>query len=197
MNNGMHFEKEITVHVDMDLDSLMVLLNKQNFILNEEYDINDIYMVKSEVDLNSNVLDILNNSVLIRNIITETKNMKKITYKYKECNEDGEIVKNGKVDCNVTSIEEAKNLLEAIDYRELITINDHVMVYSNKDTELAVQYVNNKHIYIEIEEDNEFTGRHYDSISDMINDFNKYNIPIRDENYFVKKAEIEFNEQYR
>jgi len=197
MDGSIKFENEITVEVDMTLKNLIDLLNKSGCILNQEYDVNDIYMVKNDIDLNENILEILNNSLLIRNIITDTKNMKTITYKYKECSDDGKIIKNGNVNCCVNSIIEAKNLLEVIGYKELLVIKDHLMVYSNDFTEFCIQIVNNKHIYIEMEEDNEFTGKHYDNINDMINDFNKLNIPIKGNDYFVKKAMIEFNEQYR
>lgn len=193
----MKFENEITVEVDITLKDLIDLLNKSGCILNQEYDVNDIYMVKNNIDLNGNTLEILNNCLLIRNIITDTKNMKTITYKYKECGDDGKIIKNGKVNCCVNSINEAKNLLEVIGYKELLVIKDHLMVYSNDFTEFCIQIVNNKHIYIEMEEDNEFTGKHYNNINDMINDFNKLNIPIKGNDYFVKKAMVEFNEQYR
>ena len=72
---------------------------------------------------------------VIRNIIEEDKNTKKITYRYKEYNEQKEIIKQGKVDCNIASIEEAKQLLETIDYQEFIKLYDHLIVYTNDAAE--------------------------------------------------------------
>jgi len=197
MNGKIKFEKEITVMVDISFDELMEHLDNFGFVLNEEYDVKDIYMVKNDVDMNREPLHILKECVLIRNIITDSKNLKFITYKYKEYNDSGEIIKNGKVNCNIISLEEAKNLLKVLGYNELFTIDDHIMVYSNETTELNVQFVNNKHIYIEIEEDSEYVNTHYKSLEEMISDFKRYDIPIVNEDYFVKKAEIMFKEAYR
>ena len=69
-----------------------------------------------------------------------------------------------------------------------------MLVYSNDVDEFAVQVVNNKHIYIEIEEKGNYIEKTYKSIDEMIEVIKKYEIPIKNENYFVKKAEIELKE---
>lgn len=191
----MKYENEITVEVDTSLEKLEEILRLNNFVVKNEYDLIDIYMVNNSCDSKES-LDILKNCLLIRNVITKEENKKIITYKYKEYNDKKEIIKQGKVDCSVASIEEAKNLLETIGYRELIKINDHLIVYANENTEFAVQLVNNKHIYIELEEKCNYISREYNSIEEMINDLKQYNIPIKGENYFVKKAEIELMELF-
>ena len=86
-----------------------------------------------------------------------------------------------------------KKVLEMINYEEFIKIFDHLTVYVNDEDYLVVQEVNNKHIYIEIEQ--ESNNIKYNSVEDMKNVFNKYNIPIKNNDYFVKKAEIEINER--
>jgi len=72
-------------------------------------------------------------------------------------------------------------------------INDHIIIYANDITELAVQLVNN-HIYIEIEEYSRLHDKIYKNIDEIKKEFLKYNIPIKNNNYFVKKAEIELRE---
>jgi predicted adenylyl cyclase CyaB len=191
------FENEITVEVDTDIDNLKDILNDFNFKLMEEYDVNDIYMVKEGTDLSGDALDILKQCVLIRTITTEDKKLLFITYKYKEYDKNGNIVKNGKVNCEVKSVDEAKNLLSILGYKELIKIDDHLLVYANDTDEFSIQCVNNKHIYIELEEKCGFIDKKYDGVDDMINSFNKYNIPIKGNNYFAKKALDAFNELYR
>ncbi len=83
-----------------------------------------------------------------------------------------------------------------MNYEELIHINDHLIVYSNNIDEVTVQLVNDKHIYIEIEEECNYMNKKYKDIDSMINVFKKYNIPIKTNNYFVKKAEIEIREKF-
>ena len=63
-----------------------------------------------------------------------------------------------------------------------------MLVYSNGEVELVVQLVNDKHIYLEIEASED------KDIKEMKQIIKKYKIPFKDDNYFVKKAEIEILE---
>lgn len=191
----MKYENEITVETVCSIQELNNLLEKLEFKAMEEYDIFDIYMLDKNYNNTENKLELLKHCILIRDIVGKDEETKKITYKYKEYNEKEEIVKQGKSDCEILDIEEAKNLFEALNYEELIRINDHIIVYSNNIDELAVQVVNNKHIYIEIEEKCNYINKKYNSLDEMKNVVSKYKIPIKEENYFVKKAEIELEEK--
>lgn len=191
----MKYENEITVETVCSIQELNNLLEKLEFKVMEEYDVFDIYMLDKNYNNTENKLELLKHCILIRDIVGKDEEIKKITYKYKEYNEKEEIVKQGKSDCEILDIEEAKNLFEALNYEELIRINDHIIVYSNNIDELAVQVVNNKHIYIEIEEKCNYINKKYNSLDEMKNVVSKYKIPIKEENYFVKKAEIELEEK--
>lgn len=190
----MKYENEVTVEVMCSLEELKLILEKNNFKLVEEYDVKDIYMINKEIKSDDS-RELLKNCILIRDIIEENKNTKKITYKYKEYDDNNEIIKQGKLDCNVESVESAQKLLEVMNYEELIRINDHLLIYMNEEDELAVQLVNDKHIYIEVEEFSDRLNKQYSSLEEMKNVFSKYNIPIKDDDYFVKKAEIEIKEK--
>lgn len=192
----MKYENEITVEVNMSLEDLKEHLKKLNFTINEEYDLNDIYMLDKNFKDEENYLELLKKCILIRHIIEVDKETKYITYKYKEYNENKEIVKQGKVNCPIVSIDKAISLFEALNYEKLISINDHVIAYSNDIDEFIVQYVNDKHIYIEIEDKCSFLNKTYETIDDMKDVIKKYNIPIKGDNYFVKKAEIELIEKF-
>ena len=189
----MKYEDEITVEVTTDLDSLIKLLKDNGFKLKEEYQLNDIYMINKN-DKEVDPLSLLNKCVLIRNIIEVDKEKKLLTYKYKEYNDKKEIVKQGKVSCTVDDIENSKLLFEKLNFVELIRINDHMYVFANDKDELAIQSVNDKHIYIEIENKCNYIDKVYDSIDEMKSVITKYSIPIKEDNYFVKKAEIELKE---
>ena len=189
----MKYEDEITVEVTTDLDSLIKLLKDNGFKLKEEYQLNDIYMINKN-DKEVDPLSLLNKCVLIRNIIEVDKEKILLTYKYKEYNDKKEIVKQGKVSCTVDDIENSKLLFEKLNFEELIRINDHIYVFANDKDELAIQSVNDKHIYIEIENKCNYIDKVYDSIDEMKSVITKYSIPIKEDNYFVKKAEIELKE---
>jgi len=192
----MEFEKEITVEVDTSLEDLIKILKENHFELKEKFDLNDIYMIhKSEKE--NDYLAMLNKCVLIREVIEKDEERKMLTYKYKEYNENKEITKQGKINCGIDDIEYAQMLLEKLNFEELISIKDHMSVYANKTDELAIQCVNGKHVYIEVETKCSYAEKNYESIEEMEKVFSKYAIPIKDNNYFVKKAEIELQETYR
>lgn len=190
----MKYEKEITVEIDVKLDELKSILKTLGFKIIEEYDLNDIYMINKNDRSYNNYSELLKRCILIRNVIEDEKNIKILTYKYKEYNNNKDIIKQGKINCYIDSIENAQKLFEALNFEKLITINDHMLVYSNGIDEFTVQDVNNKHIYLEIEDKCSHIGKCYKTIDEMKNIIKKYNIPIKEENYFVKKAEIELEE---
>ena len=189
----MNYENEITVEVDISLEELITTLEGKGFKLKEIYDINDIYLINKR-DKNNDYLAMLNKCVLIRHIIEENRETKMLTYKYKEYNENKEITKQGKIKVKIDDIDNTKSLFEKLDFEELIRIKDHVLVYATDKDELSIQNVNDKHIYIEIEDECHYIDKKYNSIDEMKNVFNKYNIPIINNNYFVKKALIELEE---
>ena len=190
----MKFENEITVEIDVTLNELKDILKNKGFEVKEEYDLNDIYMINKNDKKDNNCLELLKKCVLIRNVIEKNNNKKILTYKYKEYNNNNDIIKQGKIDCYIDSIEKAILLFETLNFEKLIYINAHMLVYSNDVDEFVVQVVNNKHIYIEIEEKGNYIKKTYKSIDEMIEIIKKYEIPIKNENYFVKKAEIELKE---
>ena len=108
-------------------------------------------------------LELLKYCILLRNIVENDKEKNIITYKYKEYDENNNILNQGKIDCKITSINEAKELFEAINYQELIRINDHIIIYGNETDEIAIQLVDN-HIYLEIEENCDRINKKYKNI---------------------------------
>lgn len=192
----MKFENEITVEVDTNLDNLILLLTKHNFKLKEKYNCKDIYMIHKSEKINSNYLELLKKCVLVRNLILSSGEKKLLTYKYKEYDEYKNIIRQAKLNLNVDDINTLVEILKLVDFKELIKINDDILVYSNDIDEINIQCVNNKHIYIEIESKCNYINKIYKTI-DMKNVIKKYNIPIKGENYFVKKAENELKETYQ
>ena len=190
----MVYENEITVEVDCDIEELRNILKNNHFELKEEYDLIDFYLIKKDYDTTVDDLELLKQCVLLRNIVEKDKETKQITYKYKEYNDNGDILKQGKINCQIESIEKAQALFEALGYIKLIEIKDHISVFTNEKTELAVQEVNNKHIYIEIEDTINHIEKVYSNIEEMKDELHKCKIPIKGNNYFVKKAAIELKE---
>ncbi len=189
----MKFENEITVLVKTDYKSLEEELKKLSFVKKEQYEINDIYMINNDIDLLSmKTLDILKNCILIRDIVGIEK---QFLYKYKEYNNNGDILRQAKVKCPITDIGSATSFMGAINYKELFRIYDKCIVFANDKTELVVQIVNNKYIFIEMETEESFNDKKYMNIDEMKEELFSYNLSIDKSNIFVKKAEIILNEK--
>mgnify|MGYP004454248613 FL=1 len=188
----MQLETEITVLVTVDYETLEKELKQNNFVKKEEYTVNDVYMIDNKIDIsNMNNLDILKKCILVRNIEGFAK---ELLYKYKKYDDNGDILEQGKVRCPITDIPKAIQFMKAINYKELFKINDKCIVYTNSKSELVVQLVNDKYIFIEMENKCEFTDRVYNNVDELKEDICRYNLSIDKSNFFVKKAEMILNE---
>ena len=184
----MKYENEITVQVTCSYEKLHNLLIKQGFKIIKKYTIIDEYLISKDYDLrNKNYLDILKECVIVRYI---ENIVKELLYKYKEYNDNGYIIKQAKVSCKVNDIKEASNFMKTIGYKELIHIQNNSIVYTNDKIEFAVQLVNDKYIFIELEDKSEYLNKTYSSIEEMKEEINLYNLPIVKDKYFAKKAAI-------
>ena len=189
MNN----ENEITVEVETSLDELIKILKSKGFKKREEFDYNDIYLINKN-DREDDYLSMLNKCIIIRNIIEKKKDTKFLVYKHKEYNDNKEIIKQEQVKVEIDNIDNSKLLFEQLGFEELIRINDHMYVFATDKDEFVVQNVNNKHIYIEIEDECRYANRFYNSIDEMKSVIIDNSIPFKNNDFFVKKAEIELKE---
>lgn len=80
--------------------------------------------------------------------------------------------------------------MKTIGYKELIHIQNNSVVYTNDKIKFAVQLVNDKYIFIELEDKSEYLNKTYSSIEEMKEEINLYNLPIVKDKYFAKKAAI-------
>lgn len=182
-------ENEITVRVTSDFATLEKELEKHKFTVMDNFELDDIYMIDNNVDLSQlSNLEILQKCILIRDIVGIKK---ELLYKSKKYAPNGDIIEQSKVECPVDDIQKAKAFMEAINYKTLFEIYSKCIAYANNKSELVVQIVNDDYILIEQENNAERVKRTYNSIEDVKEDLNSYDLPIDKSDYFVKKAEIE------
>lgn len=187
--NKVNFENEITVTINMSKKDLISFFDINNYKKVDNYIVDDIYYVPNDVDLDVNPLEVLKKCILIRSI-DDKKHY--LMYKYKEYDENENIIKQGKSKVQVTSKDDASSFLKTIDYKELIRIVDHVEVYEKDRLQICVENVNDKYLFVEIEENEK-----YNTIPKMIYALDSIKIKYDKSNYFVKKAKIIFEEKYR
>lgn len=185
-------EIEITVRVNVSYEKLEEELKQNNFIKKEEYIVNDSYLINSLINITDmKSLDILKKCVLVRDIVGI---LKQLLYKYKKYDNNGNIIEQGKIKCPVTDINKAMEFMNAIGYEKLFDIHDKCIVFANDKTELVVQLVNDKYIFIEMESEPQYINRKYENVEELKDDICSYNLSIDKSNFFVKKAELILNE---
>ncbi len=188
----MEKEMEITVKVNVSYEKLEEELKRNNFIKKEEYIVNDSYLINSLINITDmKSLDILKKCVLVRDIVGI---LKQLLYKYKKYDNNGDIIEQGKIKCPVTDINKAMEFMNAIGYEKLFDIHDKCIVFANDKTELVVQLVNDKYIFIEMESEPQYINRKYENVDELKDDICSYNLSIDKSNFFVKKAELILNE---
>ena len=188
----MQMETEITVLVKTDYETLKKELKTYGFQEKEKYTVNDVYLIDGTIDiLKMKSLDILKNCVLVRDIVGIEKDL---LYKYKKFDTNGDIIEQGKVECPIIDVGKAIQFMKMIKYKKLFNIVDNCVVFTNDTTELVVQLVNSKYIFIEMESKCEYIKKEYKNVNDLKNELCRYNLSIDSSNFFVKKAEIILNE---
>ena len=190
---GIKESNEITVIIKVKLDKYYKLVEEKGFKVVNKFSMDDTYFIPKTLKLETmSTREILSKAVLIRDIKSGISDRitKKITFKIKNFDECGNILSQESINCDILNIEDAKKLLRAIGYKEIMNIKEDDVVYEKDGFELAIKNINNgdKLIEIETEENNDF-----DTIEKLIKKVNELEIPIYTDNYFVKKAEIELD----
>ena len=185
---------EITIKIKCELNELYKMLEEKEFKITDKFSLNDTYLVPETLNIEDmDIREILSHAVIIRNIIQEMpyKVKNKITFKKKEIDEHGNILKQTSTNCEIKDIEEANKLFKAIGYKEIMNIKENDLVYGKDGFELAIKDIQNgeKLIEIEIVEENE----ELNTIEKLKEKVASIEIPIYTDNYFVKKAEIELS----
>ena len=184
---------EITVRIKGSLENFYKILEKKNYKILDKFFLDDTYFVPVELDIKKmSVRDILSKAVLVRNINNEIYKecKKKIVFKIKKFNEKGEILKQDSVNCDIVNIDDAKKLLNAIGYKEIMNIKERDIVYGKNEIQLAVKDIVDGENLIEIETDDKDGMR---TVEELKVTLNNLDIPVENNDYFIKKAEIELN----
>lgn len=183
---------EITVRLNEKIEEAISKLKKNGFKKIRESDIDDTYLSNLNIKMKKeNIQDFLKHSVLLRKLKLNGKEIKKITYKNKELDNNGDVISEQKVNLNCDDLIKAENLFNCLGFYNLIEVKYHVIVYEKNGNEFAFQIVENLGILIEYENVNDFEGKSVIEINKAKNEMLEYikacNINITDE-YDVKKA---------
>ena len=179
-------ELKICLKTNASLDTLRENLLNQGFYVQEEFQLNDIYMVdtKTEISL-ENSDQVFSNYLLIREKVGQKSSL---VFKKKETNEKGEIQRTT-TNCPIVSCYDAYNLMKELGYKKLLNLNVHNILFSNDVHEIYLQDVEELGVYIKMmQKNNKINHNNGDTIEEMINNLKKYDLPIIDYNTQVKKS---------
>lgn len=193
---------EITVRLNENMQRAIRKLEMQGFKKIREGEIDDLYMTSKLNELKKdNIQNILKKSVLLRNLKFENKEIKKITYKNKEIDENGNVISEEKTNLDCNDLEKAKDLFEHLEFEELIKVRYKIIVYSKDEVEYAFQDVENLGTLIEYENTEDFTGKSLDEINDtknnMYNEIKNTGVNLTDEMDVKKAYELILNKYFK
>lgn len=182
-------ENEITVRVTCSKDELINKLIEEEFSQGASFTLDDYYFIPNYIDITKNsIRDILSKAVIVRYIVDGEKVVQKITLKIKDINLEGEIIRQKAINCSVLDINEAKDLLKAIGYYEIMNIKEKDIIYNKDNFKLILKFIKDKKPLIEVE-----TNSQYDTIEKLKDKLEEFKLPIEPNTYFVKKAEEELS----
>ena len=184
---------EITVKIKGSIENLYKILEERNYKIVDKFYMDDYYYIPANLEIEKmTTREILAKAVIVRNIKNEMYDRcnKKITFKIKEIDDKGNILKQEALNCEVVNTDDAKKLLRAIGFREIMNIKENDVVYEKDKIPLAIKEIINGDNLIEIETEDRDGFRTTEELKKTVNGLD---IPIETNNYFVKKAEIELS----
>ena len=173
-------ELELCVKSLDSFDSLKDKLLSKGFFIQEDFYLDDIYFISRKNLSTFNREELLSDYILIRNRVGE-----KIMFVIKR--KVNNVINSTK--CTINDIESGYKFLEELGYQKLLRLKAHNVLFTNGKNEIYVQDVENLGAYVEMEQKNlKLDNNNGDTIDEMINNLNKYNLNIDKSNYFRKKA---------
>lgn len=180
-------ELEICVRCLVSFEELKKKLLDMGFRVQEDFQLNDIYMIKKDKEISlDNADEILSNYVLVRETVGKSA---MLVLKTKKTNEKGEIFFQNSVKCKIDNKIDGYNFMTNLGYKKFLELNDHNILLSNGKNELYIQDVEGLGVFIEMEQKNLLLDNNNgDTLEEIIDNFKKYKLPIDDTNFFVKKS---------
>lgn len=176
---------EITVKVNTNMKEIEEILINKDFKLSDEFTCEDNYFIPLNMNIKKeSIRDIIKKAIIIRQV----RNDKVLVFKKKNIDQNGDILKQRKFECNILDVNEAKRFLEAVGYKSVMDIFEKDICYSKDGLKLAFKDIKNGDILMEVETQDIEGFRTTKELKEKVL---KLNLPIDTSNFFVKKAEVE------
>lgn len=187
---------EITVKLKCSISEIKNILKNKDFKIVDKYQMEDTYYISKYIDINKlSSQEILKSYVLIRNIkqyepkkFIKHYNVIKLTYKYKDIAQNGDIISQEKKECEIKNIQDGNDFLIAIGYKQLMKIHEDDIVFGKEDLKIAIKTLEDGNNLLEVEtiENN----NSLDTVDKLKQKIIELDLPIDKSDFFIKKAEI-------
>ncbi|MEC6747394.1 CYTH domain-containing protein [Marinilactibacillus sp. XAAS-LB27] len=181
---------EVTVLVTVNYKDLHNVLIQKGFKKMESFELEDYYYQKENMDFSKmSRMELLSKTLILRCV---NRVSSKLIVKNKVMDAE-KILSQSEVSCDVASYQDAKNLLEALDFKQWVHLRNECSVYSNNTLSLIVQNVNSKYLFIEIEFQSNDGVNQFEDLAELTEALKRYGLPINTNNLFIKKLDYVFN----
>lgn len=187
-------ETEITVQIFNNMDEIKEKLMANNFKLTGDYLMQDWYFSKhskqtlKEMDYK----EIINSSFIVRYVKEE--NDKKIVFKDKVLDENGNVISEEKIKCNIDDVDAAVKIFERAGLNLWCNLTQHMLEYKNNKMKFAIQIIDGLGSFIEYEEDDLMAGlTEQQKIDLMVKNLKELGFNLGND-YSVKKVYLKFKQ---
>lgn len=179
---------EITLKIKGSAADLITYVKARGYKMKEKFHLYDTYLVPDSLDLkNMTSREILAKALIIRRVEDENRKEKYITFKKKDFDDKGNILKQNAIHLGILDTKKAEELLNAIGYKTIMEAAEHDVVYAKGDFGILVKDVEGQDDLIEIEASDKEGLR---TVEELVKKVKEEKLPVEMDNYFVKKAEI-------
>lgn len=144
-------ETEITVQVFNEFEEIDKILKNKGFQMIENYQLNDWYFSKIDDVTNLKYIDLMNKSILVREIIDETRTIQ-LVFKKKELDNQGNVLIEEKSKTKIEDLNSAIKIFNLAGLNNYCKVENNSFVYKNDDVEFVVQIIKDLGTFIEYEE---------------------------------------------
>ncbi|MEE0015190.1 MAG: hypothetical protein UE699_05855 [Bacilli bacterium] len=180
-------EKEICLKSNVSFEEIKNIMFDIGFKVQEDFQMNDIYMINKDVDISLDNKDIIfKDNILVRETVGKRT---LLVNKIKKLDDNGVVIGERKVKCPIADSLSGYNFLCSIGYKKVFELKDHNLLVTNGVNEIYIQDVERLGTYIEMEQKNLLLkNTNGDTIEELVNTIKKYNLPLDYSDISVKKS---------
>ena len=180
-------EKEICLKSNVPFEELKNFMFDKGFKVQEDFQMNDIYMIGKDVDITLDNKDIIfKDNILVRETVGKRI---LLVNKIKELDDNGVVIWERSVKYPIKDSLSGYNFLCSIGYKKVFELKDHNILVTNGVNEIYLQDVEGLGTFIEMEQKNLLLkNTNGDTIEELVANIKKYDLPLDYSNISVKKA---------